>query len=130
MSNDASRPALPRRARWFALFSVAVALSAAAYVAWRSGSLGGGRPAGPAASAPASQISLDAIRSAPHVYYRSTRRGEYSKLVVGALDAPGDRRFVTDLDCERLALKQAQKQRRPGKTAPSSLNRPARIKPD
>ena len=87
--------------RWFALFSIVVLLSAAGYIAWRAGSPDVDTPSGTSEPAP-QPVALDEIRSAPHIYYRSTRRGEYGKLVVAALGAPNDRRFVTDLDCERL----------------------------
>ncbi len=48
------------------------------------------------------QRLLAAIRSEPHVYYRSVRSGEFGRVVVAALSAPDDRRVVTNLVCDRL----------------------------
>lgn len=45
---------------------------------------------------------LAAIRAQPHVYYRSVRPGEFGHVVVAALDAPDDRRVVSNLVCDRL----------------------------
>ncbi len=45
---------------------------------------------------------LAAIREDAHVYYRSVRPGEFGRVVVAALDAPDDRRVVTNLVCDRL----------------------------
>ncbi|MFN7915173.1 MAG: hypothetical protein U0Q55_07520 [Vicinamibacterales bacterium] len=44
----------------------------------------------------------DSLRSRPHVYYRSVRPGEYGKVVLADLDAPDERRAVSDLTCDRL----------------------------
>lgn len=107
MSDHAPEPADRGRGGWFVLFCAAVVLSAAAYIAWRSGSSGGAPPP-PSAAAPGTSpgVTLDRVRSAPHIYYRSTRRGEFGKLVVAALDAPNEQRVVTGLDCERLTAGQ------------------------
>lgn len=48
------------------------------------------------------QRLLAAIRLQPHVYYRSVRPGEFGHVVVAALDAPDDRRVVTNLVCDRI----------------------------
>ncbi len=53
-------------------------------------------------AAVASREQLSAVRSAPHVYYRSTRDGEFGRIVVAALDALETRRAVTALLCERF----------------------------
>lgn len=110
----------------FVAFSVLVAVAAAGYVAWRAAAVreGAARPAaaGEPASAPGAAASpgavspgaapseaasldaalLDSVRRTPHVYYRSTRTGEFGRLVVAALDAPDEIRAVTGVTCERL----------------------------
>lgn len=48
------------------------------------------------------QASADALRTQPHIYYRSVRPGEYGKVVLADLAAPNDRRVVSDLTCDRL----------------------------
>lgn len=48
------------------------------------------------------QRLLADIRAGGHVYYRSVRPGEFGHVVVAALDAPDDRRVVTNLVCDRL----------------------------
>lgn len=47
-------------------------------------------------------LTADRLRATPHVYYRSVRPGEYGKVVVADLEAPNDRRVVSDLTCDRL----------------------------
>lgn len=49
-----------------------------------------------------SQAAADALRTKPHVYFRSVRPGEYGKVVLADLAAPNDRRVVSDLTCDRL----------------------------
>jgi hypothetical protein len=50
----------------------------------------------------ASTASPERLRSAPHVYFSSTRTNEFGHVVIASLDAPDDQRFVTDLACERI----------------------------
>ncbi len=59
-------------------------------------------PQSPRVDSADGQRLLAAIRSAPHVYVRSVRPGEFGHVVVAALDAPDDRRVVTNLVCDRL----------------------------
>ena len=50
----------------------------------------------------ASTASPERLRSGPHVYFSSTRTSEFGHVVIASLDEPNDRRFVTDLKCERI----------------------------
>jgi hypothetical protein len=89
------------RAWWFAAFTVACLGGAGAYILQR----GVATAPPPAATAPPSserQARLDEIRRGPHVYFRSVRAAEFGKVVVATLDAPNERRVVTDLACDRL----------------------------
>lgn len=47
-------------------------------------------------------ITLERVRSEPHLYLRSTRAAEHGRVVVAARDAPDTFRFVTDLTCDRI----------------------------
>jgi hypothetical protein len=84
----------------FVLFTLVCLGGAAGYVVMRS------VPDDGATSSPreATDVAarLASIRSAPHVYYRSVRAAEFGRVVVAALEAPNDRRVVTDLRCDRL----------------------------
>jgi hypothetical protein len=86
----------------FGIFAATLAIAVAAYVAWRPEMGGAVDRATGEAPASAPNLTLDGIRSGPHVYYRSTRRDEFGRLVVGALGAPNDRRVLTDLTCDRV----------------------------
>lgn len=48
------------------------------------------------------QRLMAAIRREPHIYIRSVRPGEFGYVVVAALEAPDDRRVVTNLVCDRI----------------------------
>lgn len=89
-----------RRGLAFVAFAALVVASAFAYVTWRA--TGERRQPGTAPASGAPAVSLDSLREAPHVYYRSTRATEFGRVVVAALDAPNDARAVTDVTCERL----------------------------
>lgn len=59
----------------------------------------------PSAQSPADherRERLLAILKEPHISYRSSRAGEFGKVVVAALGALEERRVVTSLACERL----------------------------
>jgi hypothetical protein len=87
-----------RRVLGFSLFSLVAVASVWVYVASRDNHLEAG-PASP--SAPAS-VTLEHVRSAPHVYFSSTKSSEFGQVVVATLQAPNEERFVTDLKCDRI----------------------------
>lgn len=47
-------------------------------------------------------LTAEQLRATPHVYFRSARPDEYGKVVLADLDAPNERRIVSDLTCDRL----------------------------
>ncbi len=101
MRDEPAEVFVRRRGVAFAVFAALVVASTLAYVVWRV--TGARDQAGATALPPdASTVSLDVLRQAPHVYYRSTRASEFGRLVVGALDAPNGARVVSDVACERL----------------------------
>jgi len=91
-----------RTTRHFVVFLMATVAAVAAYVAFRPGSADAPRAPSPASSAARPAVTLDEVRSGPHVYYRSAKGGEFAKVVVASLDAPNDARVVTGLSCERM----------------------------
>ena len=52
-------------------------------------------------TAAAGLVTLDSIRSQPHVYYRSLRPGETGRIVIASLTCPERQRWVTQLECQR-----------------------------
>ncbi|MEO8678778.1 MAG: hypothetical protein ABI665_07020 [Vicinamibacterales bacterium] len=82
-----------RRALWIALAAL-VSVGAIAYLASRAGAV--------SPIAESSRGALEAIRSKPHVYFRSLRDHEFGQVVVAALDAPNEQRVVTALSCDRV----------------------------
>lgn len=74
-------------------------LAAGALVLFGAASACTGRDTGRQA---AGALTAAQLRATPHVYFRSVRRGEYGKVVLADLDAPNERRVVSDLTCDRL----------------------------
>ncbi|MGE3507340.1 MAG: hypothetical protein AB7N65_00470 [Vicinamibacterales bacterium] len=76
------------------------------YITWRTTVRPGERaPVGEHATAP---TSLAAIQAQPRVYFRSTKRDEFGRLVVATLARPNDERVVSDLQCDRVAFGRGQ----------------------
>jgi hypothetical protein len=94
-----------RRTVGFAVFSLVAIASAWLYIASRS--TGSAVAVDQDASdehsrAAASTASPERLRSAPHVYFSSTRSNEFGYVVIASLDRPNEQRFVTDLKCDRI----------------------------
>jgi hypothetical protein len=93
------------RVAGFVIFVLLAIGSAWLYVALRSErASGAAEEAASNDGAPAvtSTASLDELRSAPHVYFSSMKSNEFGRVVIASLEAPNDRRFVTDLHCGRI----------------------------
>jgi hypothetical protein len=102
---EGAAPGRQRRVRLalFAAFVGVVVSGTVAFVLRRPpGGLGGSAAAPVPSAAVASREQLAAVRSAPHVYYRSARDGEFGRIVVAALGALETRRAVTALRCDRF----------------------------
>jgi len=82
-----------RRGLWLAA-AVLGSLAAIAFLAMRAGSV--------SPIEESSRAALEAIRSKPHVYFRSVRAHEFGQVAVAALDAPEDVRVATGLTCDRV----------------------------
>jgi hypothetical protein len=89
------------------LFTAACVAGVVAYIAVRERS-GVHAPSGPGApappSSPAQTVTLETLKRAPHLYFRSYRGSEFGRVVVASLERPDDERVVTALECERLAF--------------------------
>lgn len=57
-----------------------------------------------ASNAAGAGFSVEVLRRAPHLYYRSARKDEFGKVVIAALAAPEEARVVTQVSCERLYM--------------------------
>lgn len=90
-----------RRVIAFAVFILAIAGAAAVYIATRDRASSGPSPE-PTSKPAGSTVTLEDIRSGPHVYFSSTKTEEFGQVVVASLDAPNERRFVTSLKCDRV----------------------------
>jgi hypothetical protein len=93
------------RVAGFVIFVLLAIGSAWLYVASRSERASGATEQAASNDGPpaaTSTVSLDELRSAPHVYFSSMKSNEFGRVVIASLEAPNDRRFVTDLHCERI----------------------------
>jgi hypothetical protein len=84
-----------RRGLWLAL-AVLGCLAAVVFLGLRAGSV--------SPIEESSRAALEAIRSQPHIYFRSVRAHEFGQVTVAALDAPEDVRVTTGLTCDRVAF--------------------------